>query len=678
MTTDTSPPTIAGRTDWGAMSVAELEAAVRYHNGRYWNDDAPEISDPDYDRLVEALRAASPESPVLMAIGPAGADTIDDAAEGEVVKVRHDPPMLSLDKCYDEPTLLKWFDKFEGDVIASPKIDGVALCLRYDATGALVQGATRGSGVIGEDITHNARYVVGVPQQLEGGPIEVRGEAYIPLGIFRDRFAAIYMSPRNLTAGGLKRLDGARTADYAIHFFAYDVIGGDFATEDQKAEFLTRNGFTPAPSQHVAREDMQHVYDDIAARRAEFDYEMDGVVFKVNRIDEQRRLGVNAHHPRFAIAYKFQGDSGQSVLLDIEWSVSRTGSINPVGLVEPVELSGAMVARVSLHNLAIMEGLGGEHGLTLGSRVMMMRRGGVIPNLEAVLEPGDTPVTIPTQCPVCGAPTYRKGDFLMADHLADCRTMRVRQLEHFVKVFDMKGFGQRALEQVFDANLVTTPQDLFTLTVGELEGLDRMGKKSAQNLIAAIDGKREVTAEVFLRAFGIHELGRHVSKILGTHCQSMDEVWALTEEDLAAIHTIGAVIAREVVAGLAARRADLEAVLEHVTVRFEQPQAPAAFDSNHPLAGKAVLFTGSLVAMSRKDAQTRVEAVGGSCPSSISKALDYLVIGDEDMTRYEGGWRSSKLKKAEALSQQGAPLRVIGEQEFLRLLDPPATSEDAS
>ena len=654
--------------DWASLDVEQLEQAVQYHNKKYWVDNAAEISDPEFDKLVEALRFKAPDSPILDAIGPAGAGLEDE--EGEVLpKIHHDPPMLSLDKCYDEDTLLKWFGKFEGDAMVSPKIDGVAVCIKYDEVGHLTLGATRGDGTVGELITENVKNIVDIPLTVSEGPLEVRGEAYMPRDIFHRKFAAKYMSPRNLTAGALKRKDGSKTADYEIHFYCYDVIGKEFASEEEKFAFVSAQGFTPVPSEKVEHATLQSTYDRYAAERQDWNYETDGVVYKVDDTAVQETMGRTSHHPRFAIAYKFQGDSGQSTLRHIEWSVSRTGAINPVGIVDPVELSGATVTRVSLHNLAIMEGLGSEDGLYLNSKVLMMRRGGVIPNLEKVLEQGDIKVEIPERCPMCDAETYRKQDFLFADHNDDCSSMKVRQLAHYTKVMEIKGFGQKILEQVFDEGLVTQLADFYRISARDLLTLDRMGEKLANKLVEQIEERRKVPVELFLRALGIDELGKHVSKILASTYTSMDDIFAMTCEELSAIHTIGEVIARSVVDGLAARREEIEELLEFVEVIFPDPTVAAAPSAQTSLSGKKVLFTGTLESMSRKDAQKAVESYGGEAPSGVSKDLDYLVIGDEDYARFETGWRSSKLKKAEKYNEDGGKVEIINESRFLELLE---------
>ncbi len=651
--------------DWSKLAVADLEAAVQFHNAAYWVDNNAVISDVEFDLLLEALRTKAPESPVLDAIGPAGAG----AFELDGVKVEHNPPMLSLDKCYDEDTITKWFGKFNGEVIASPKVDGVAGCMRYDADGHLLQAATRGNGVVGEDFTENARHIVDLPQKIASGPLEVRGECYIPLDVFREKFEGEYSSPRNLTAGALKQKDPQKTARFQVHFFGYDVIGREFESEAAKMAFLREMGFSEVENHHVKIDELQSAYESILGRRADLNYDTDGVVYKVNNTEEQKRMGLTAHHPRFAIAYKFQGDAGQSILREVHWSVSRTGALNPVGIVDPVDLSGATVTRASLHNLSIMEKLGGDGGLMLGSRVLMIRRGGVIPHLEKVLEPGTEPVLIPTECPFCGGETVRQADVLTANHRDNCRGSRIRQLEHFASVMEIKGFGPKLLESMYDAEILTAPADFFTLTVAELLDLERVGRKLAEKQIERIAEKKNVKADVFLRALGIHELGNHVSKILVNTYPDLESILAVTKDELAAIHTIGDVIAESVTTGLNERREDIEELAQMLNLRF--PTAADAPAEDAPLAGQKFLFTGALESMSRKDAQKKVAELGGESPSGVIKDLDYLVIGDADFEKFQGGWRTNKLEKAEAYNADGAKISIIGESEFLEIIGTP-------
>lgn len=645
---------------WVQLDVPTLEEAVRFHNKAYWIDSLPVITDEDFDRLVEALRTKAPTSPVLDAIGPEGAVEGFDF-DGE--KVEHDPPMLSLDKCYDEANLLKWFGKFDGEVVVSPKVDGVAACIRYDADGNLSVASTRGNGTVGELITENVRRIIDLPQKISEGPLEVRGEAYIPLNVFRSEFEGEYSSPRNLTAGALKQKDPEKTRRFKVHFFAYDAIGRDFESELEKMEVLARLGFSEVENKVIHKDGLQVAYDDIADRRAALNYETDGVVYKVNSIEEQERLGFTAHHPRYALAYKFQGDAGQSILREVHWSVSRTGAINPVGIVDPVDLFGATVTRCSLHNLSIMDKLGGDTGLTLNSRVLMVRRGGVIPHLERVLESGDVLVELLTHCPFCGAEAFRTGDVLMANHDVNCRGSRLKQLEHFASVMEIKGFGPKILEILYEAEVVTSPADFFHLTPEALMSLERVGRKLAEKLVEKTNERRRVRAEVFLRALGIDELGNHVSKIIAQRYDSIEKILAITEEELASIHTIGDVIARKVTEGLQQRHEDIVELAGLLDLQFKVDEPKTG-----GLSGKKFLFTGALESMSRKDAQKKVNAIGGETPSGVVKDLDYLVIGDADMEKFNGGWRTNKLQKAEQYSAEGGNIQIIGESQFLALL----------
>lgn len=653
--------------DWDKYSVDELEEAVRYHNRKYWIENAPEISDPEFDRLVETLKDKDPENPVLAAVGPAGADA--EAFDEQTEKIEHDPPMLSLGKCYEEETLLNWYDKFDGSAVATPKIDGVAAALRYDPDGNLEVAATRGTGDVGEVILKAERRIKNLPKSIDDGDLEVRGEAVMPLQVFQEKFRHEYANPRNLTAGALKRDDPEESAKYQIKFFAFDLLGPRFDTELDKIERLEALGFDVPECAVVERDDGQGYYEDFQDRRTEFPFETDGVVYKANRVDEQQRMGHTAHHPRYALAYKFQGDADETILRDVQWSVSRTGAINPVGIVEPVELSGATVTRVSLHNLAIMEQLGGEKGLTVGARVMMRRRGGVIPNMEEVIDHGDEPVEIPEHCPDCGAPTRRDNDVLVADHREDCRTARIQQLRHFVTEMDIKGFGPKLLEQLYEHELVTSPPDFFTLTPEDMIPLERVGRTLAERQVRRVQQATTVSASRFLRALGIDELSHHVSKILVAEYPSLDAIRQAPPEELVELHTIGDVIAETVTRGLEEKSDLIEELLHHLEVEFpedgqEEPQIP-----DSPLRDRAVLFTGKMESMTRSEAKQKVDKRGGRCPSSVIRDLDYLVIGDADMEKFRDGWRTNKLKKAERYNDDGSEIQIIGESEFLGLLD---------
>ncbi|MBI1910209.1 MAG: NAD-dependent DNA ligase LigA [Deltaproteobacteria bacterium] len=650
-----------GKREKSAITVAALEKAIRRHNRLYFEKQSPEISDYAFDRLVEQLRRLRPDSPLLSEIPSESAPGTSRFAE-----VRHTSPMLSLDKCYREEDLNDWMDKFEGEVVASPKVDGCAVELRYDREGKLILAATRGDGVAGEEITENARMIQDIPQKISPLPLageglgvrEIRGEIYMRLSVFKN-FKDSFANPRNLAAGAIKQKDPKKTGEYQLSFFGYDLLGVPFKTEWEKMQTLRSLAVPVVEIKKVPREKRQEVYDDFLGHRGSFDFETDGVVFKADRIEEQKRLGNTAHHPRYAIAYKFQGDSGKTVLKDVEWSVARTGVITPVGIVEPVELSGATVTRVSLHNYGLMK----QKGVRIGAKVLMIRRGGVIPNLESVIEAGrGSVVEAPKRCPSCGAPTEIRDDFLHCTNAKNCSQTKVGELKHFVQVTEIEGFGDKLIERLYENGFVQDPADFYLLTKEQLLEIERMGEVLATKLIGNIQAKRELPLDLFLRALGIRELAKHTSKILTKEFGGLTRLFKVTEEELSAIHTVGEVIAKEVVAGLKKKRPLIEKLLKHV--RIPSPlrgEGQGEGDRGKPFHGKKFLFTGSLLSMERREAEKRVEEKGGWVASGVTQELDYLVVGD-------GGGAGSKLEKAKKLQAKGGKVKIISEKEWKEMV----------
>jgi len=636
--------------DEGPVDVASLEAQIRHHNKLYWDKAAPEIPDTEYDKLVRKLRAAAPDSPVLLEMGP------QERTLG--AEFRHAEPMLSLDKCYEGSELTEWADDFQGAVVAMPKFDGVACTLHYDATGKLAVAATRGDGTVGDDITVNALAIQDIPAKVPTDrPLEVRGEIYMRLSVFAKWKAEGMANPRNLTAGAIKLKDRAKSAGYHLSFAAYDLLGGDEPTQMAELERLVSLGFPKVDAILLAKDALMDGVKHFTEWRARLDYEIDGVVFKVDEIKEQRRLGQTAHHPRFAIAYKFQGDSGVSTLREVEWSVARTGAITPVALVEPVTLSGVTVSRASLHNVGFIDKL----GLTLNAKVTLVRRGGVIPNVEHVTEPGDAPVVVPTVCPSCGSPVARERDFLFCTTPRTCPRAVIGQLAHFVSTIDALGFGDVLLEQLYERALVRTPVDFYRLTTDQLTTLERSGDKLAQKLKSEVDKKRALPLPVFLRALGIAELGKNVSSILAERYRTLPAVLAATEEELASIHGIGETIARSVTHGLREERPIIDALLEEVTLA---PMTEGAEGAEGPLSDKSFVFTGKMVAFARSEGEKRVRALGGAVLSSVTTGLSYLVIGAD-----KTGPKSTKEKAADKLIAKGAAIRILSEAELLAMLE---------
>ena len=639
------------------LSDAELEAAVTEHNRHYWEENAPIISDDLFDLLVRELTFRNPDSPVLQRVPSA---TVTGA------KVRHSAPMLSLDKCYTAEELDRWFGQFEGAAIATQKIDGLAVSIRYDGRGRLALAATRGNGETGELVTANMLVVGGVPSQIAAANVEVRGEAYMPVSTFQARYAETFANPRNLAAGALKQKDPAKTEAYGLHFLAYDLQGDpSVTTEAEEMERLRALGFTVSPYEVCARPEGQTVFERLAATRASLDYETDGIVFKVNDLALQHGLGNTAHHPRGAVAYKYQGESGASKLLGIEWSVSRTGAINPVARIAPVYLSGVTVSRVSLHNLSIMAKLAGETPLAVGAEVAVTRRGGVIPHIEAVTHPGDAsqPLTPPATCPSCGAPTAIREDILVAEHASTCAGAASRRLLHVASALDLDGFGPKLVEQLFAAGALNEPADFYALTAERLTSLERLGEKTANNLMASIEARRTLRFAAFLNALGAPEVGEQLSRDLEAHFESLAALLDATAEQLTAMAGVGPRVSAAILGFVAENRPWIERLAACVTLTW-----PPKSEASGPLAGLKFVFTGSLASMPREAAQEQVRALGGATPSSVSGEVDYLVVGDADYDKMLAGKVSTKLKKAMTLRDSGGRIRIVPEREFLPML----------
>jgi len=633
---------------WKEWDVPRLESEIHAHNQRYWDEQSPSISDYDYDRLVEHLRELNPQSALLDHLGPSMVNIV-----GETVS--HAAPMLSLDKCYQEEGLLKWAEKFTGSVIMTPKIDGVACSLRYTPQGELYLAATRGDGRHGESITPNVIPMKSVPQKIppQGVEIEVRGEIYLPLSAF-EKLTERFSNPRNAAAGVLKRKEQSQSAEIGLKFFAYDLfgIGRDFASE--RLDLAREWGFEPVPYQVMERDQLQQGYEGYVAQRDELDYEIDGVVYRAERSSEYDRLGATSHHPRGAIAYKLQGESARTTLNRVEWGVSRNGVLTPVGIVEPVKLSGAMVTRITLHHWGMVQ----AKELSVGAEVIAMRRGGVIPHLETVVTPGSEPVCAPTHCPQCPhleAPTRIEGDVLYCAHQGVCEPQAAAILKYWVTVTKIEGFGSVWLDVLTREKVLNTPVDLYTLQAKDVLHLEGVGKVRAQKWLESIDIARELPLATFLCALGIQDLGRSTSQALAEHYLSLTKVRAALVEDIATLHNFGALTASHITQGLQSRAALIDTLLEHVKVIDVSPtQKP---EGSTPLTGQSFVFTGTLVKMKRADAQELVRTLGGETPSGVSTKLSYLVIGDE-------GKAGSKRVKAEKLQ-----IPILSEREFFDLLE---------
>ncbi len=669
-----------------APDPARLNAAVEACDRAYFNDLDAFVPDQVYDLLVERLRLRWPEAPALQAIGGArpraersedgaaagvadvegGGDPHDD--EGRVV---HRVPMLSLGKCYDTQSFLQWLGERTSPLVASPKIDGAAVAIRYDASGLLIAAGSRGDGRRGDSVLHNVRRVPKVPAQLDVAAlagvgvsgVEVRGEVVLPLSAFAE-VADLFANPRNVAAGVLKAKEEAGVPPERLAFFAYDLIGLPVEGEVGKADRLRALGFEPAAVERCRPDEAPAVFERWASARSELDYEIDGVVFRIDDLAEQRRLGSTAHHPRWAVAWKLQGDSGESRLIALEWSLSRTGTITPVAQVEPVELSGAMVSRATLHNLSTVERL----GLRVGDRLSLTRRGGVIPHVEASLGGGSVACAPPATCPSCGEPTRvheTEGPSgtrtLRCGRPAACPAVLRGQLFHYTAALEIDGFGPKLLDALIEADLVHDAADLYQLRPETLQRLPRMGATLATRLCANVEARRKVTLPALLVSLGIDSLGKHAADLLATRW-TLDELRQLSIAELAALHSLGSLTAARIVEGLH----DAAPLLERLLKEIRIVEVERAGGQGGKLAGQQVVFTGKLERMGRRDAQQWVVRQGGVAGAAVTAETTMLVVGGDELAADPP---SSKLARARRSLQAVGKPQILSEEAFFALVD---------
>jgi len=641
----------------------ELADALHAHNAAYYQDDAPMVSDAEYDALFQklvALEAAFPE----LKTEDSPTQKVGAAPSQGFAKIRHAIPMLSLGNAFDDEDVGEFMARIRrflsiGDdepleIVGEPKIDGLSVNLRYE-NGVFVRGATRGDGAEGEDITANLRTIDDIPEKLAGNApkiSEIRGEVYLPKSAFRAlnetqqaNDAKIFANPRNAAAGSLRQLDSAITAQRPLRMFAYS--WGEFSADvaDSQWEFLetvSNWGFQTNPISRLCTtlEEVLRLYQDIGEQRAQLDYDIDGVVYKVNRIDLQRRLGFVSRAPRWAIAHKFPAEQATTILKGIDIQVGRTGSLTPVARLEPVTVGGVVVSNATLHN----EDEIARKDVRIGDTVVIQRAGDVIPQVvRPVLEKrpqGAVPYAFPTTCPVCGSEAVRDVDEAVRRCTGGliCSAQSVERLKHFVSrnAFDIEGLGAKNITAFHEDGLVNGPADIFRLaekrdTLLEREG---WGDQSVDNLLAAIDERRRIGLDRFIYALGIRQIGQATARLLARTYGTVD-AWraAMADaqdrageayQDLLNIDGIGTSVAEDLLAFVHEDHNrqvldDLEDLLEI--------EAFAAPPSDSTLAGKTIVFTGTLEKMTRSEAKARAEALGAKVSGSVSSKTDLLVAG---------------------------------------------------
>ena len=652
--------------------LKRLAAAIAHHDKLYYGKDAPEISDADYDALRRRNEAIEKRFPELVR-ADSPSRRIGAAPAAGFAKVRHTTPMLSLDNAFDEDEVRGFFrtirnffrapedvarvDEASIAVMTEPKIDGLSASIRYEH-GKLVLGATRGDGITGEDVTANIATLATVPKKLEGrgwpATIEVRGEVYMEhpgfFALNEERAKAdepVFANPRNAAAGSLRQLDPAVTASRPLKFFAYawGEANHPFAKTHEEALHCFRSwGFKVNPLSRLCRgvDAVLDFHQRIFAERAKLPYDIDGVVYKVNDLDLEQRLGFVSRAPRWAIAHKFPAQQAQTVLKRIRIQVGRRGTLTPVADLEPITVGGVVVQHATLHN----EDEIARKDIREGDTVIIQRAGDVIPQVVAVVEdrrPAHSrPYHFPTQCPECGSFAVREEGEAARRCTGGliCPAQAVERLKHFVArdAFDIEGMGEKHVQAFWEDKLIRKPGDIFRLAPDQIAGREGSGETSAKKLVAAINERRRITLDRFIYALGIPQVGAATAKLLARHYRSFER-WrqAMTEaadqdseawRELNDIHGIGEDMAADIIGFFAEKHnRDVLDDLEDAGVEIEDFAPPHAAHS--PLAGKTIVFTGTLEAMSRSEAKSRAEALGATVASSVSGKTDYVVVGAE-------------------------------------------------
>jgi DNA ligase (NAD+) len=657
-----------------------LKKELHRHNYRYYVLDDPEISDAEYDRMMQELLELEREHPGIRTsdspTARVGAPPLEKFETAE-----HSIPMLSLENAFSDSDVQEFENRIyrqlkTGDKIfytVEPKLDGLAVELVY-TDGVLTVAMTRGDGVKGEVITENIRTIGSVPLKImetDGIDVpsflEVRGEVFIAREPFRKlnenrlkEGLTPFANPRNAAAGSLRQLDSKITASRPLDIFFYGLgkyTGMAPQTQSEAMNTLMTLGFkVNADARYgVDMNDALSYYHELSRKRQEISYDIDGVVIKVDNLDFQRKLGATSRSPRWAIAYKFKAVQETTRILDIKIQVGRTGTLTPVAYLEPINVGGATVSRATLHNEDEIR----RKDIRIGDTVFVERAGDVIPKIVKVVETKRTGrekiFEMPKRCPVCGGGVLRLENEAATRCInAACPAQLKENIRHFASkgAFDIDGLGKKLVEQLVDKRLITSYDDLFHLKPEVLENLERMGEKSARNLIDAIGAAKTVSFDRFIYALGIRFVGEHIAKLLAGHFESLENLMQASTEELEAVEGIGPVVAKSVheFFGEIHNRSIIEGLLNSgVKIQYERFQPKAS-----GLAGKTVVLTGTLSSLTRSEAKALIEKLGGSVTSSVSRKTDYVVAGDKP---------GSKIETAKKLD-----IEIIDEELFKKLI----------
>jgi DNA ligase (NAD+) len=665
--------------------LVELRDTIRRYDYAYFVLDDPEVPDAEYDRVLRELRALEAEHPSLVTVDSPTQRVGGSPASG-FAEVRHEIPMLSLDNAFNEQEVLDFGRRLkerlakadvsisEIDFAAEPKLDGAAVSLLYE-DGILARGATRGDGHRGEDVTHNIRTIPAVPLHLRGSAIparlEVRGEVFMPKQGFLEynrkaleRGEKPFVNPRNAAAGSLRQLDPKLAAERPLDAFFYGVgliEGGELPRRHSEVlGWLQGWGLRICPEWKVVGGilDCLAYYENIQQKRDKLPYEIDGVVYKVDDRHWQELVGFVSRAPRWAIAHKFPAQEELTVINAVEFQVGRTGALTPVARLEPVFVGGVTVSNATLHNMDEIK----RKDVRIGDTVIVRRAGDVIPEVVKVIverRPKHTKrVKLPKRCPECGSDVVRVESEAVARCVGGlyCPAQRKEALRHFASrsAMDIEGLGEKLIDQLVDNKLVETPADLYRLSADDLQGLDRMGQKSAEKLLAALRKSKPTTLAKFLLALGIRDVGEATAQALSEHFGSLEDLMEAAEEDLLEVPDVGPVIAAHVRAFFQEdhNRKVIED-LRNLELAWKAPRRARTVASSS-VSGKTIVLTGSLRSMSREEAKARLLELGAKVTSGVSKSTDIVIAGENP---------GSKLTRATALG-----IKVLTEDELFHLV----------
>ncbi|MCK8816065.1 NAD-dependent DNA ligase LigA [Natroniella sulfidigena] len=652
------------------QEIEELRAEIRRHNHYYFVLDQPKISDQEYDQLMQRLLKLEAEYPELVTAN-SPSQRVGGEAIDQFEKIEHQIPLLSLAKSFSKEELREFDQRVQKSVagrveyVVELKIDGLSTSLIYQ-DGKLIQAATRGNGLIGEDITHNIRTIKSIPLNLEDElDLEVRGEVFIPL----DRFVELnhrrveeglsrFANPRNAAAGSVRQLDPKVAARRPLDIFIYDstyIEGQQFKTHSERLDYLEELGFKINPARKVCTEieEVIEYCQNWTAEREELNYEIDGIVIKVNRLELREQLGATAKHPRWAMAYKFPAQQQETKVKDIEVTVGRTGALTPTAVLEPVLLDGSEVSRATLHNQDYIE----EKDVRIGDRVIIEKSGDIIPQVvEVLVEKRDgqqESYHLPQSCPVCQGEVSKVGaDYRCLNN--NCPSRTEEKVKHFAKrgAMNIEGLGESLVEKLLENGLIADLADLYYLDQKDLVELERMGQKSSQNLLDAIEKSKENSLSRLLFGLGIHHVGSEVARNLAKNFSNLDEIIEADQEELTAIDGVGPKIAQSIISYFS-QQENLEIIkkLRQAGVNLEAKTVK----QDDLLEGKKFVLTGKLADFTRAEAKREVTELGGRVTGSVSGQTDYLVVGENPGSKYD---------KAQKLG-----VEILSEEEFKNIVN---------